>query len=191
MLLDAFAILSGLAAAAFAVFATRPFTAAVLAGAFSAAALVFSEAHLPNPSWASALIASAAGTVLWKPHWSIVAAGAGGLAAALWAELLVAQGLPGSVVFPAIAAIVAAGAVLAAARRSFAPAILREEALLIVAAFALIVAAAPSVIDGFGTAVAFTAARLPDKAGPPAPWALAVAAGCAVLGAIRSLWKTR
>lgn len=191
LLLNAFAILLGLSAAVFATFATRLAAAAALAAAFIGAALAFSAVRFPSPSGAAGLIALAAGTMLWRPHWPIVAAAAGGLAAALWAVLLVAEGLPGSAVFPAVVVVVSSAAALAAARPSFAPTILQEEALMIVAVLGLLVAAAPSVIEGFGSAIAFTGSGLPDDAEPQAPWALALAAAFIALGAIYSLWKHR
>lgn len=191
MSLNAFVILLGLAAAVFATFATRLAAAMALAATFIGAASAFSALRFPTPSGAAALIALAAGTVLWRPHWSIVAAAAGGLSAALWAVLLVAEGLPGSAVYPAVMVIVGSAAALAASRPSFAPEILREEALAIVAVGGLAVAAAPSVIEGFGSAIAFTGSGLPDDAGPQAPWALALAAAFIALGAIYSLWKHR
>src|SRR5690606_31353017 len=105
-----------------------------------------------DPSWLATAVALAAGTALWKPHWWLVPALSAGFAAAAWAELLAAEGLPAPVAYVVCAAAAGGSAFLASTRESFAPAILKEEAQMIVAVFALIVAAAPSVMQGFESA---------------------------------------
>lgn len=160
-----------------------------MAAAFVGALLAFSPARFPDPSWLAAAVALAAGAALWKPHWSIVPAACAGLAAAVWAELLAAQGLPAFAAYLACAAIASGSAALASIRETFAPAILKEEAQMIVAVFALIVAAAPSIMQGFDSAVALTAVRLSGESTRSEPWALVVAAACLALGVVYSIWK--
>jgi hypothetical protein len=189
LLSNALAILCALAAVVLATSATRRTAAALMAAAFLGGLLVFLPARFPDPSWCAAALALAAGAALWKPRWSVFPAACAGLAAAVWAELLAAQGLPALPVYVAVAAVASGSAVLASTRGSFAPAILREEALMIVAVFALIVTAGPSVLQGFDSAVALTAVRLSGDSSLSAPWALIVAAGCLALGVVYSLWK--
>ena len=160
-----------------------------MAAAFVATLLAFSPARFPDPAWLAAAVALAAGAALWKPHWWAVPAVSAGFAAAAWAELLAAQGLPAPGAYVLCAAAAGGSAYLASIRESFAPAILKEEAQMIVAVFALIVAAAPSVMQGFESAVALTAVRLSGESSPTAPWALIAAAACLALGAVYSIWK--
>lgn len=108
-------------------------------------------------------------------------------AAAILSALAVAVALVAGVLL----ALPFSAAWLATRRPAFAPPALREEALLIVGALALVVATAPPVIEGWRSAAALTAEPLAE---PP----VAAGAGLAVFllaclagGGLYALWRRR
>jgi len=67
----------------------------------------------------------------------------------------------------------------------------RDEALVIVAAFALLLAVGPDVVDGWRSSVALKAEPLAAAGPEVGPWLGAVVVVSIVLGGAYSLWKRR
>jgi len=77
-------------------------------------------------------------------------------------------------------------------RPSFAPEVLREEALLGLCLIGLVVAIVPGVTDGWQAAANLTIQ--PATPGPTTPvptWTLALVGSAMALGAVYSLWSRR
>ena len=87
--------------------------------------------------------------------------------------------------------VVGATAIGARYRESFAPARLKEEALLIVLLLGIVVAAAPAVSSGYLTAAQLRAVPLGDSSIPLSAGAFAIAGACGIGGALFSLWRRR
>jgi hypothetical protein len=117
-----------------------------------------------------------------------------GLLAGLWTGVLAYQGLPaiGAVVIAAALAVTSAW--LRQRRAGFAPAPLREEALLFLIVLGTIAAAAPGVVDGWHAAGNFNLQsgepQTGDVTGLPA-WTLTLATTALISGGVYSLWSRR
>lgn len=192
MLVSAFGILCGFAVVVF-IAASRPGIRALTSTAVVAVLtfVALPAGSLPDPVWSALGALGLAALLLWRPELSLIAAGAAGAAATGWYSLLVAQGLG---VWPSLAVVgLLTVAVLVLHWRSerFAPAHLREEALLIVAAFALIVACWPAVEAGYRSATVLTAERVSAPALAEARWALQLSLSLVLLGGLYGYWKRR
>lgn len=99
-------------------------------------------------------IAVAAGFRIFRPAWNLPVAVLAGILPGVWIGLLAGEGLP------LVAAVVAAlgtalvSAFLARSRPAFAPESLIEDAMLALGVLALLVAAGPTMADGWRTAQA-------------------------------------
>jgi len=71
----------------------------------------------------------------------------------------------------------------------FAPAIVREEALLIVAGLGMILAIGPNIAAGWRSALALRAEPLVETAAPSAVWVFIVVGACLSAGGIFALWR--
>jgi hypothetical protein len=81
---------------------------------------------------------------------------------------------------------------LSRVRVTFAPDILRDEALLALCLLGLIVSVVPGVLDGWQAAANLTVE--PSEVGPATPvpaWTLALVGTSLALGALCSLWSRR
>lgn len=191
MLLHALGILSSLAAVVFAAFATRLTGVAAFGGAFMAAAIWLSPARFPDPAWAAVFAAGCSAAALWKRRWRLPFAAAGGVVTGIWATTLEGSGLPAPLALAVPLAAATAALVLVRRREDFAPDALRDEALMIVTAAGLILAAAPTIMQGFETAVALKAAPLGAQTPAATPWALVLAGVCALGGCVLAIWRHR
>ena len=192
MLVSAFAILCGFALVAFAA-ASRAGVVAVCLAAFAAflSWFLLPARSLPDPVWGGLAILTVAALLLWYPTASLLAAAGAGAAAAAWLSLLVGQGVPliaGSIVVGAVAVSVFT---LRWRRVMFAPLALVEEALLICACLALLVACWPAIDAGYQSAMIFTAERVSVPVTNSAPWALQLSFGLLVLGGLYGFWTRR
>jgi hypothetical protein len=185
-----------LAALAATVFAAQPAghrraTLVALPASLALATLLLHWLTVPEIGALAFCIAAAAVACLVRlgPAW--LPPIAAGITGAVWISLLEAQGLPWPPAVLLAAALLAAAAMLPMRRQDFAPADVRDEALVLVACFALLLAVGPDVADGWRSATALTAEPL-AAAGPdvgPALAALVVA--CLLLGGVYSFWKRR
>src|SRR5690606_14766238 len=189
MLLHVLGIVCGLAVVVLAALEPRRLdTGLAFCAGLVAAAIVIGATHVPDPVWGAALTAAGAAVALWTPRAAWMAFACGGVLAAVWASVLAAQGLAVPVAYALVTVVAAASSGLAAFRPRFAPSSLREEALVLVAALALLVAAAPA---GRHPAATLRGSPLEPPATASAAWAFALA-GCAlVCGAIHALWRRR
>lgn len=192
MLLHVLGIVSGLAVAVFAALEPgRARTAPIFFAALVAASVVIGPTRVPDPVWAALVAVTGAAVALWKPRWAWAAVGCGGVMAAVWAAVLTAQGLPMPVAYVPVVALAAASAGLAMRRPGFAPPRLRDEALVLVAALALMLAASPAIVAGWDSAAALRAAPLGRPAFDSAAWAFVLAGVAVLFGVIHSLWRGR
>ncbi len=192
MLLHVLGIVCGLAVVVLAALEPRRLdTGLAFCAGLVAAAIVIGATRVPDPVWGAALTAAGAAVALWTPRAAWMAFACGGMLAAVWASVLAAQGLPVPVAYALVTVVAAASSGLAAFRPRFAPSSLREEALVLVAALAVLVAAAPAVSAGWHSAATLRGSPLEPPATASAAWAFALAACALVCGAIHALWRRR
>jgi hypothetical protein len=163
-----------------------------LAAGFVLAAVIATPQRLPDPSWAGVVTAAAAVVILFRPRVAVVSAAWGGVLGGMFTALTEVQGLHPIAALAAGAVLAATPAWLARVRPSFAPEVIRDEALLGLCLLGLVVAIIPGVIDGWQAAANLTIE--PATPGPTTPiplWALALVGIATALGAVYSLWSRR
>jgi hypothetical protein len=163
-----------------------------LAAGFILAAVVATPQRLPDPAWAGVVTAGAAVVILFRPRYAVVSAAWGGVLGGMFTALTEVQGLHPIAAMAAGAVLVATPAWLARVRPSFAPEVIRDEALLGLCLLGLVVAIIPGVIDGWQAAANLTIE--PATPGPATPipmWTLALVGTATALGAGYSLWSRR
>src|SRR5690606_17981040 len=171
--------------------AERRVARATLLTGFVAAAFALSRLGPPDRATLGFFVAAAAVVSLSRPRWWLVPPAAGAIAAAAWISVLEAQGLPWLPGALLAAGVLAATLLLAARRSGFMPPDVRDEALVLVTAFALLFALGPDVVDGWRSALALSAEPL-AAAGPRAgPWLGVLVAASVLLGGAYTLWKRR
>lgn len=192
MLLHILGIVCGLAVTAFAALEPRRLRSGVaFAAGLVVAAVAIGPSRVPDPVWGATFAAAGAAVALCRPRAAWAALACGGVIAAVWASVLAAQGLPLLVAYGLVAVVAAASAGFAARRPSFAPTALREEALVLVAALAVLVAVSPAIGAGWTSAAALHGSTLESPAVGSAAWAFVLAAGAMICGAIHALWRRR
>lgn len=191
MELHAAGILAALAAAVFAAQCARGRAPLILLVAFAGAAFAFARFGSPDVTTLGFCLVAAAVTALARPQWSLLPPLAAGIAAAAWISILEAQGLPWPAGVVAAGGLLAVAMSLAARRRGFVSAELRDEALVIVASFALLLAIGPDIVDGWRSSVALKAEPLAAAGPQVGPWLVALVAGVVLLGAAYTAWKRR
>ncbi|HJZ76817.1 MAG TPA: hypothetical protein VKE51_34015 [Vicinamibacterales bacterium] len=138
---------------------------------------------------AATLIALTCAARLVFDRGALVAALIAGWVAALWASSLGLVGVPAPVALVIAGAPSLAAAYLAASRPAFAPAIVRDEALLITLALGLAAAITPTIVEGWRSAAMLNVTdTMSTGAGMPR-WTVAMAAGAVALGGMYSRWK--
>ena len=189
MTVETVQLLGLLAAAAFAGSGT-PKPAALVAMAVSFVGCLAALAAIPTVELPVFVVAGVA-LALAQPEWPLVPAVAAGGSAAGSVSALTAAGLPLAVGIAAGAGIVALGAALAARRPGFAPAKVRDEALLLVGALALVLAVGSEVAAGWRSAAAFAATPLASEVPAGGFGLAAVVVAAIVLGGGYGWWKRR
>ncbi len=172
--------------------ARRARNLAACAAGYAIAAMVTSPQRLPDPAWVGAVSAGMAVAFLFKPKMAVASAAWGGALGGMLTAMIEVQGLHpiGAIAAPALLA--ASAAWLARVRPSFAPDVVRDEALLGIGLLGLVVSLMPGVIDGWQAAANLTIE--PGTAGPVTPipmWTLALVLTATALGAAYSLWSRR
>lgn len=163
-----------------------------LAAGFSLAAVIATPQRLPDPAWVGVVTTVAAMVVLFRPRYAVVSAAWGGALGGMFTAMTEVQGLHPIAAVAAGAVLAATPAWLARERPSFAPDVLRDEALLGLCLLGLVVAIIPGVIDGWQAAASLTIE--PATPGPTTPvpmWTLALVGTATALGAVYSLWSRR
>ena len=158
---------------------------------FVLGARVVRPSDLPDPVWIGMLVAILAVAGLVRPRAGIFAAAAGGLLAGIWVSLLQLEGLPLWAAVPVAGAPAVTSAILARWKPDFAPLPLREEALVVVFALAIVVAAAPSVVAGWQSAVGLNLQHKEVAAQIVPAWTLLLTCGAATLGGLYTVWMRR
>jgi hypothetical protein len=190
--LHAAGVLAALAAAVFgAQSAHGRAPAALLAATFAGAVFGFARLGELETRTLGFCIVAAAVAGLVRPRWWLLPPVAGGLCAAAWVSILQSQGLPWLPALVAAGCLLAAAAALAARRRGFLPAELRDEALVLVAAFALLASLGPAVVEGWRAAVALKAEPLAAAGPDVGPWLGALVVASVLLGGAYTMWKRR
>ena len=187
----ALASLCSLASVAFVTLDSRAPGRAALAVGFVLGAIVVRPGRLPDPVWIGIIVAALAVAGLTRPRVGLLASAAGGLLAGIWISLLQVEGLPLWAAVIVAGAPAAVSAVLSHRKPNFAPPALREEAMLLVFVLAVVVAAAPSVIAGWQSAVALNLQQK-EVAGQVVPaWTLLLTFGAAAAGGLYTVWIRR
>ncbi len=192
MLIEVFGILCGFTLASCAA-ASRPgiFGPAIAAAAAMLAWIVIPAGSLPDPVWGAIAALTLSGLLLWRPSLNALAAVGAGVAAAAWLALLVGQGLPVAAGFAVVFVVAATAYAFRWRSPRFASAVLVEEALLITALLAILVACWPAVADGYRSALVFTAERVSAPSASRAPWVLELSLSLLMLGGLYGWWKRR
>ena len=163
-----------------------------LAAGFIIVAGIASPQRLPDPTWAGVVTAAAAVVILFRPRYAVVSAAWGGALGGMFTALVEVQGLHPIAAVAAGVVLAAVPAWLARVRPSFAPDVLRDEALLGLCLLGLVVAIIPGVVDGWQAAANLTVE--PATPVPPTPipvWTLALVGTATALGAMYSMWSRR
>jgi hypothetical protein len=142
----------------------------------------------PDPAWAGLLVVAMAALGLARPRQRTLLAAGAGVFAALWASFLHEQGAP-LIVSWSIAAALLGITVVASRRPDFAGHSIREEALLLICCFGLLVALAPELVAGWHSATTLNAASVQSRA--IEGWVLLVGAASIVAGSLSALARKR
>ena len=145
----------------------------------------------PEPASIGAATAVVAWLVLLRPGWRLLAAAAAGSLSALWIDFLSDRGLDLAPATLLVAAVVGFSAWATARRPDFAPAGIREEALLAVCGLGLIVAVGPRLVAGWTSAAALNATPGAIQAPGPEGWVILVIVGAMALGGALALRRSR
>ncbi len=192
MVLHAAGVLAALAATVFAAQSASGRAALfLLSGGFTAVAAAFLVLAPLDASTLGFCIVAAAVTALARPRWRLLPPIAAGVFAAAWISILEAQGLPWLPGALAAGTLLAVGVGLAARRRGFIQDEVRDEALVLVASFAMLLAVGPDVVDGWRSSIALKAEPLAAAGPEVGPWLGALVVGIVMLGGAYSLWKRR
>ena len=188
----ALALLCGLGSVAFATVEgpTRRGSVAMALG-LAATAVFLRPDRLADPGAVGVLVACLALASLVRPGAMLFAAAGSGALAGLWARMLQSAGVAAPVAFVAAAAAPVVTLVLMRRRSDFAPPLLRQDALLVVLALAVVVAMAPGIVAGWQSAALLNIRQM-EAASPPLPsWTLLVSLGAATLGGLYTVWTRR
>jgi hypothetical protein len=190
--LHAAGILAALAAAAFAAQCAGGRSAlSGLLSAFAGSAFVFARFGSPDVTTLGFCVGAVAVAALARPRWRWLPPLAAGLCGAAWVSVLGAQGLPWLPAAAVAACVMAVAMALAARRHEFVSTELRDEALVLVASFALLLGIGPDVVDGWRSAIALKAQPLAAAGPEVGPWLAALVVFSVLLGGVYTVWKRR
>lgn len=157
-----------------------------------AAAIVWARPHrLPEPVTVASLSAGVAALKIARPKYTVAPALFGGVLAGLSASLLQVYGLPVWIALPLVALSPAVAVLLTIRSPYFAPADLKEEALLGLLAFSLLSALAPVLIAGWQSASALNLEGGRSVNFTLPAWTLALALASMLLGGAYAVWRRR
>jgi hypothetical protein len=180
----------GSVACAAAVAGKRRSVGVVLAG-FLVGAYLFRDGRVPEPGFVGVIAAVAAGLQLFRPAYTDVGAACAGILAATSGAVLESFGAATPIAWIATVAPALLALVWSHRNPKFAPAAMREEALLMVMLLGLGTAVVPEVVDGWRSASALSSAPS-EAAGRAMPaWVLLISGTAALLGGVWSLWRHR
>ena len=145
----------------------------------------------PDPVWTGTTIAFVSVLLLARPQTLAVAAVIAGCLGGLWASSLQDQGLPAAAAWGLSAAVPAASAWMTRVHEDFAPRHLREEAMLLIGGFGLLVAIGPDVLAGWRAATAMNLEPGSGYKGAFEVWVVLLAVVASLGGGVHSLWRRR
>ena len=172
---------------------SRTGSASGVAG-FAIGAWWIRQPFAPSTPAVAIVAALVAALELMRPQRQPYAIALAGLLAGVWSGVLQWQGLPPIAAIVVAAALPGASAYLRTERPAFAPAPLREEALLFLILLGLVSAAAPGIADGWRAAGLFNMQSSEVSASTTAAlpvWTLAVTSAALLTGGLFSLWSRR
>jgi hypothetical protein len=145
---------------------------------------------VPDAASVGAAVAIAAAVPLWRPQTSpLMTAAASGAAAGVSTTMLHGAGAAWLLAVPIAVIPLLLSWTLTGRRPQFAPPLVREDALLLLAGLGVGVAMLPSVFQGWRSAVALNVHE-GGSAGLAVPaWTLVVVGGSALLGSGYSAWR--
>jgi hypothetical protein len=164
---------------------------AALAAGLIAGVLWWSPGRVPDAAETGLLTFLAAALYLFRPRLRLVTAAFGGALAGMLATLLEMYGISPQVSPLAGIALVAVAIWLARTRPSFAPELLRDEAMLMIGLIGLSVAILPGVLDGWQAATNLAAATERVATASLPVWTLLLLLTTSSCGAFYSLWSRR
>jgi hypothetical protein len=185
------AMLCSLASVAFATVDTRARGCVALALGFVLAAIGVGAGRLPDPVWVGSVVACLGAVGLARPGWATVLAACGGALAGIWMSMLQFGGVPLPLAVVVAATPPALAAFFSCRRPGFAPAALREEALLVVLVLGVAVAAAPGVAAGWQSAVTLNLQQKEVASEAVPAWTLLLTLGAATFGGLYTVWMRR
>lgn len=156
---------------------------------FVVAALWLSAAGVPDAAGVGAATVAVAVLVIARPHAALVRALSAGVLSGIWMTLLRADSVPAFAAAAIAVLLPATSAWLSARRPSFAPPPLREEATLLVLVLAAIVAAAPTLVAGWRSAVALNLQQPGGTAVVVPEWAVLLTVTAFGLGGLFTAWR--
>jgi len=164
-----------------------------LAGGFLAGALLMRPDRLPDITWiAGAILACAAFRVARPTAFAnAIVSTCAGAVAAVWAALFQSQGVPLPAALPLAAGVPACSAWMSFRSPRYAPALIYEEALVMLIVFAAALAAAPGVTAGWQSAGALNLQGSRAVAQAVPEWTMLTMLISASLGGAYSLWTRR
>jgi hypothetical protein len=185
-------MLCALGAIVFAAGATTRLDRLGFAAGFGVGAFFTSGSNLPDPVWMGTLAGLASAVHLFKPRLRFLTFGVGGAFSGCWAALLEVQGLPGLVALVVAAGFALGTLWLSQSRPSFAPDLIREEAVLAIGVLGLGVALMPGILDGWQAARNLSGASERVESSIALPmWTLALVLTSLSLGGLYSVWSRR
>lgn len=185
------AMLCSLASVAFVTVHTRARGQVAFALGFVLTAISVDPNRLPDPVWVGSVVALLGAVGLVRPGWAALVAAGGGVLAGIWVSMLRVEGLPLHVAAVVAATPPALAAFFSRRTPGFAPAALREEALLVMLVLGIGVATAPGVAAGWQSAVTLNFQQK-DVASQAVPaWTLLLTLGAATVGGLYTAWMRR
>jgi hypothetical protein len=158
------------------------------AAAFAAMSLWTRMDGVPSPAIIGTFVVIVVVLQLARPGFFVLTGLCAGVLSAVWVPVLRLQGLGLALALVMAIGVPAVSMVLAIRRPKFAPLPLFEEALLLVLALGLLVAAGPAVASGWESANVMNLQYSVGEFADPANWVFLVGSGAMTLGGCYALW---
>ena len=184
-----FWLFCGLGACVFAALAAKQKHVFLLITGFIAAMAWIWLERLPDPVWMEGLAVGIVILIFRRPTLIWLALVFGGILAGLLGSLLQSEGIG---VVPAAlgsVALLAVSAGFGIGRPKFAPAAIRDDALILVASVGLLLAVVPALSQGWQSAVALNVGERGSSAPPVPVWVLVIGGASLGLGGAYSVWR--
>jgi hypothetical protein len=185
-------LLCGLGAVVFAsLFRASWFNLAGIACGFLVAAVGTTPTRIPEPAWIGILTMAVVILMLARPSWSLPAAAMSGILAGCLATLLRAQSVPSTIAWLLGVAILVPALWISARRKDFAPTSIRDVALLAIAIWSILLAAAPAISAGWQSAAALNVSDKSATQNSMPAWVLLLGIASLAIGGLHTFWMRR